>query len=241
MATQIVIFGEVPENPVVVEGFPSSAFVGTISAMHIIKEMNMETIGYVKSDKLLNIALVHDYAPSYPIRIYKKDNIVVLISEIIIPASLISELSKSLMEWFDSIKPKQLISLAGISGRQTTQDHEVFGISTNEKINEKLTQSGIKLINEGTIAGISADILLYAKYNNIDGISLMVETQLLVDPKAAAFIINVLNNILSLNINSEKLLIEGERMEEIFNNLFEEMKEGMKRYKQMEDRGPMYG
>ncbi len=131
MATKIVITGEIPKKPIVIEGFPSKGFVSTIATRYMIDELGMKVVGHVVSDKLKSIAIVHNAEPLYPVRIYSKDDIVLIFSEVIIPVKQIHEISTAISEWFAEIKPKEVILLAGISGKVTEKEHEILGLATN--------------------------------------------------------------------------------------------------------------
>lgn len=241
MTTKIILKEKVPENAIVIEGFPSKGFVSTIAAKFTIEELQMKVIGYLHSTKLRSVALIHNSKPEHPIRIYAKDNIVLIFSELIIPFKEVPEISQSLDEFLNEIKPKEVILLAGISGKVSEEEHEILGLATSPELKEKLKNIGVKEVTEGMLTGISSDLLLFCYEQNIPAISLMAETKYIPDPLAAASMLKVLNKLLNVNINTEKLIKEGEQIEKMFKEVTDELKRGKTHYQQMEDFSPMYG
>ncbi|RLI92501.1 MAG: hypothetical protein DRO94_02335 [Candidatus Altiarchaeales archaeon] len=241
MATEIVIKGKIPKDPIVIEGFPSKGFVSTIATRYMIDELEMEVIGYIKSDKVKSIAVVHDSKPMYPIRIYAKDNIVLIFSEVNIPLQFVGEFSDALMEWFKEIKPKRVYLLAGITGKEIEKEHEIFALTTDEELEERLEKLNVEKLDEGMLTGISSDILLECIECGIPSVSLMVETRYIPDPLGAASLLNILNELLNLKIDTRKLVEKGKEIEDMFREITEQMKRGKEKHEEMSEYSPMYG
>jgi uncharacterized protein len=153
----------------------------------------------------------------------------------------VPEISDSITEWLSKIKPREIILLAGISGKVTEEGHEILGLATTSELNEKLKEIGVKEVDEGMLTGISSNLLLYCYEREIPTISLMAETKYTPDPLAAASMLQVLNRLLNLNIDTERLIKEGEEIERMFREITDELKRGKDHYKQMEGFSPMYG
>jgi uncharacterized protein len=242
MTTQIVLKKgkEVPKNAIVIEGFPSKGFVSTIAARYMIDELGMEDIGFIESDRVRSVAVIHNAVPMRPIRIYAKGNIVVFLSEIIIPIQHGAEFSNALTAWIGKIAPNRVVLLAGITGKGTEKDHEIFGIANTDELNWKLEELKIKKVEEGMLTGISSDLLLYCVENQIPSISLMTETKNLPDPLAAASMLAILSKLIDLKIDTKRLIEEGKKIEEMFKEIMEQTKRGKEGHKEMEDYSPMY-
>lgn len=241
MTTKIVLTREIPKNPIVIEGFPSKGFVSTIATKHMIDELDMKVCGYIESDKVDSIAVVHNYTAMRPIRIYAKNNIVLLFSELMVPMQHVKEFSSDLMKWLDEIKPRQVILLAGISGLTTEKEHEIMGISTNPELDKKLGELKIKRIEEGILTGISSELLLSCIEKKIPAVSLMAETHYTPDPLAAASMVNILNGILGTKIETTNLIEEGKKIEGMYKEISEQIKHGKNGYKEISEFSPMYG
>lgn len=239
--TKIVLTKKIPKNPIVIEGFPSKGFVSTIATKHMIDELGMEVHGYIESDKVNSITVVHQYTPMRPIRIYAKDNLVLIFSELIVPFQHVREFSRALMEWFEKIKPKQVILLAGISGLTTEKEHEIMGISTNPELDKKLEELKVRKIEEGMLTGISSELLLGCIEKKIPALSLMAETHYTPDPLAAASMVKILNSLLGMKIDTKNLIEEGHKIEEMYKEISEQIKHGKNGYEAIKEFQPMYG
>lgn len=242
MATSIVIYKgkTIPQNPIVIEGFPSKGFVSTIATRYLIDELKMDCIGYVDSDKIQSVAVVHNSTPMRPVRIYAKDNLVVLFSEIIIPANHTNDFANTFIKWFDMINPSMIVLLAGITGKESDKNHEIFGVANNEELNRKLAEIGVNRVEEGMLTGISSNILLYCTENAIPCASLMAETKNLPDPLAAASMIEILKRKLNLKVDTSRLVEEGKKIEAMMKEITAQMQRGKEGIKQMENYSPMY-
>ncbi|MFH1787833.1 MAG: PAC2 family protein [Candidatus Altiarchaeota archaeon] len=241
MTTKIVTHGKIPENPRVIEAFPSNGFVSTIAAQRIIEQLSMEIVGYIDSDKTQGICVIHNSKPLKPARIYAKDDLVIVYSEVIIPLEYVGEFSKALCEWFDKIKPAEVILLAGISGIEAVEEHEILAIATTQELSGKLSDSKAKIITDGMITGISADILMDCIQKKIPCVSLVTETHFVPDPMASASMLGILNKLLDLSVETEELMKVGERIEDHVKNITEHLKRGKEKYRRMEGFSPMYG
>jgi len=241
MVTKINIKKELPKNPIVIEAFPSKGFVSTIAAKYMLDELNMEIVGCLKSNRIQSIAVIHDSTPMYPIRIYAKDNLVLIFSEVNVPFNHVGEFSEVLSRWFVEIKPTQVVLLAGIGGKSTDKEHEIFGITTDPELKEKLKKMKVEEIDEGMLTGISSDLLLDCIENEIPVVSLMAETRYTPDPLGSASMLEILNDLLNLNIDTKKLVEKGEEIEKMFHNISEQLRKGMDDTKKISEYSPMYG
>jgi uncharacterized protein len=241
MATEVVTCDRIPQNAKVIEAFPSNGFVSTIVAQQIIEQLNMKMVGYVESDKTKGIAVVHKSKPLRPVRIYAKDNLIIVYSEMIIPLENLSDFSQGLWNWFKKIRPSEVFLLAGVSGVEVEGEHEILGIATTEELTRKLGKTKVKLITDGMITGVSADLLMYCMNEAIPCVSLVTETQYVPDPTAAASMLKILNELLGININTKDLAEAGAQVETRVKEITEQLKRGREKYRRMEGMGPMYG
>jgi len=228
------------ENPIIVEGFPGIGLVGNIASQHLIDELEMEYIGSVESKFFPPIAVLFNGIINMPVRIYesKKANFLTVISDIPIHPTISYEVSKVLMDWAQSVNVKEIISIAGIA--TMTTENKVFGAATDNEMLSRI-EDMVEIFQVGTISGISGSIMAECYMRNIPGISLLGETHSPnPDPKAAASVIGVLNNIFDLSIDTNNLLEQAEQIEMELQKLAEQvqstdMDETPKRV------SPMYG
>lgn len=239
--SRVVVTGKLPKNPVVVEGFPSKGFVSTITANYMIRELKMDLVGYLDSEEICSIAIIRDSKPLRPIRIYSKDSILLIYSEIIVPLNMVSKISKVINSWLDEIKPSTVVLMAGISGAEPGKGHEIMGVASNAELARVLDSSKVRLIKDGVLTGVSSDILMHCIDGNIPTVALMVETEYSPDAIAAVSMLEILNKLLKVKINVESLKEMGREVEEEFKSILHQMRKGREGYAKMEGNCPMYG
>ncbi|MEM3690856.1 MAG: PAC2 family protein, partial [Candidatus Micrarchaeia archaeon] len=198
------------KKPILVEGFPGIGLVGTIAASYIVEKLQMQLFGYITSEKFPPIAAVHNKMPLHPARIYKskKDNLLVLFSEFIIPLHSIHELSEKILSWCIERNVKQIVSLGGIvvQGQQDV----VFGIASTPELVRQLEEAGIKTIREGATTGVSGVLLADCYSRGFPAVSLLAESKPeFLDPRAAALVIEALKKIVNLKVNTDDLIAES--------------------------------
>ncbi|HLB69478.1 MAG TPA: proteasome assembly chaperone family protein [Candidatus Methanoperedens sp.] len=212
------------KNPLVIEGFPGIGLVGNIACQHIIEELQMKYLGSIDSRYFPPLAVLFNGIVYMPVRIYEsaKKNIIVVISDIPIHPTASYDLSKSLVDWVESIHTKNVISIAGIA--TTTGMRRVFGGATNNEMLEKI-KDRTEIFQVGTISGISGSIMTECYLRHIPAMSLLGETPgPNPDPRAAVEVINVLNNIFDLSIDTNKLTSQAEQIELELSKLAEQVR-----------------
>ncbi len=229
-------------NPILLEGFPGVGMIGTISASYIVDELKMKLIGYVSSTHFPPIVSIHNFKPVSPVRIYasEKYDLIVLFSEFIIPPEVIYQLSEKILEFAKKMKVSKIISLAGIASNEIKNAFEAYAIASTQKEAEFISKfEGINVIREGATQGVSGVLIANCSAEEFPALILMTKTNLPLDPRSSAKLLELLGTILNAKINTEKLIEEAHIVEE-------KTKEAMKRMKDLEkgydslNENPMY-
>lgn len=232
MSIEIHLFKEPSvKNPIIIEGFPGIGLVGTVACNYLVEKLGMEQIGYVYSEKFPPLASIHNYTPNYPTRIFesKKHNLLVLFSEFLIPIDTIHDLSQTILTWAKDVNAKKIVSLAGIHIMGAQDD--VFGIANNEKDSNMIKKNGVKLIKEGASTGVNAILLIEGKMRDLDVISLLAESKPgYIDPLAASMVLEVLNKMLKLNVDTKPLKEESSKIEESMREIIKKAKSSKEDY-----------
>ncbi len=238
-------------EPVLVEGFPGLGLVGTISASYLVEKLKMEFVGYVTSDMFPPLASIHDYKPHYPARIYvsKRNNLVVLLSEFIVPVGACYELAQRVHEFAREHKVRQIISLGGIHLR--SEEPKVYGIATQSGLLDALVKSGkVSLIKEGATTGVTGVLLAQGAVENFPVVSFLAQAhEEYMDPKASAMVLEVLKTYLKLDFETRTLEAEAAEIESKMKDLLARAKQANTQYKKAaadlgggpNNLGPMYG
>lgn len=227
------------QNPILIEGFPGVGMVGTVAVMHLIKEWDMELVGYIDSEAFPPLCTVHNETPLPAARIYqsKKYNVLVLFSEFVIPMSAVAGVANEIVLWGEDKKLSAIISLGGV-GMETQKD-TVFGIASTEGLKEDLREIGVTIVKEGVTTGVTGLILANASVRKFPAAAILASNRgMSINLIGAANVLDKLSQLLHIKIDTEKLKKEGEEIEEKLKKLIKESKEAKKTYEQIQS--PMY-
>ncbi len=230
------------QNPVVLTGFQGTGLVGSIALQYLVKKMNAKQIGYVDTNELPPIALLVDGEIQHPIRIFqcKKKGIILIGTELPIPQKLVYSIASAIVGWSKLNKAKKIICLDGVGSKSSemSEKPKVFAVINNEKL-EKEVKEKTELLRNGVLIGVSAAILLESKERKVKNICYLSEAHNnLPDGYAAAAVINELNKVLKLNVDTKPLIKEAKKFEETLRNVIEKAKAIPK---EQEDGKIMYG
>ena len=221
---KIITKGIQSENPVLIEGFPGIGLVGNIASQQMIDELDMGYVGSIDSRYFPPIAVLYEGLINMPVRIYEsvEHNLVIVVSDIPINPSVSYDVSKALVEWAKSINVKEIVSIAGIA--TMGEERKVFGAATDEVMLERIKDK-VELFQMGTISGISGSVMGECLVNEIPAISLLGATQSQnPDPRAAVVVIEVLNSLYDLSIDTESLIGQAEQIEVEMQKLAEDVR-----------------
>ena len=236
------------KSPVLVEGFPGLGLVGTISASYLVEKLKMDPAGYITSDQFPPLASIHDFKPNYPARIYisKKHNLIVLLSEFIIPVSACWELAQAIHDFSGEYNVRQIVSLGGINIKG--EENKVYGIASSAKLLAELERHHqVKLIKEGATTGVTGVLLAQGAMEGFPVVSFLAQAhEDFMDPKASALVLEVLKSYLSLEFETSTLEHEAVEAEAKLRDLMAKSKAAHVQYKKTAEisnpnLGPMYG
>ncbi|AEH07396.1 proteasome assembly chaperone family protein [Methanothermococcus okinawensis] len=224
------------KEPIVITGFPSIGLIGNIATRQIIKELNLDYIGYFDSPNIPPIMTVENGKIYPPIRAHANENIVAIFSEVLIPQNIVYSLTDKLLEYTSHINPKVIVNLDGIT---SLNPKDIYAVSTSEDILTNIKEQKIPILEFGMVGGMSGLISLKSADKNIPSLCLMAETPgLRPDPMGASNVIEVLNKLYNLNVNTEELIKEDEKIKEKLKKLAEEHLKLMTKQQKVEN--PMY-
>ena len=214
------------KGAVLVEGFPSVGMVSSIVSNYMIKMLDMEYVGSVRSKHFNPTSIIANGVPMPPVRIYagqpieKKDcicdRLVVLTSEFPPPIELMQPLVDKVLEWTGEKGIKTVISVEGIINESANHEEgDTYAIASTEKARKMLEKRGIQPMENGIITGISGVLLHEAEMQQKDVICLLSDANpKLPDARSAARLIEELDKFLPrLKLDTKPLIEEAERLE----------------------------
>lgn len=198
-----------PRSPVIISGFPGFGLVGTITTEFLIKHLDAEPIGKIRVEEVPPVIAVHKGSPVEPLGIFydRKTNILI-IHALTAVNGLEWDLAELLLKIMQELKAKEIISIEGV-GSTLINHEEPKAFYMGES--KKLKGTGIDPLKEGIIVGVTGALLLKKE---IKVTCLFAETHsTLPDSRAAAKIIEVLDNYLNLKVDYQPLLKKAEEFE----------------------------
>jgi uncharacterized protein len=207
---------EIPEDCIMLFGFPDVGLVGVIAASHLISELNnLEEVAYVDSKLLPPLIVLHEGLPHSPIRIFGNHDILLAVSETAIPADVIYPIMYALIDWGKSKNVKMMISLSGIpiQERQDVEELKIFAAASNPAVLKTVQDLGIEILKEGYMVGPQAIMLQRCANIGLPAITLLAQCFFnYPDPEAAAEVLKGLTKITGLKVDVSKLLEKGEEI-----------------------------
>ena len=208
---------EIREDNTIILGFAGIGLLGPIVANQLIEQISdIKEIGFLVSDFLPPISVFYQGVLKHPFRILysPSHNIIVGVCEVPFQTpSAYNDLSKTICNWAlsEDVKAKEIVIFQGIPQRGIIDDYPVYYAAEEEMI-ELLEKHDIKKVEKGIIVGPEATVLNEALTNRLQSYALFTPVLEIPTPEGAAAILEVLNDIYNLNINTAKLIEEGKEI-----------------------------
>tara|TARA_Y100000310_G_scaffold345657_1_gene467818 strand:+ start:5563 stop:6270 length:708 start_codon:yes stop_codon:yes gene_type:complete len=202
-----------PQNVKIIEGFPGFGLIGTISTEFLVEHLQCELIGRFIFEDQQSTVVIHNGKVTEPLGIYynKKYNLVIIHS--MNPAQGHEwKASDVVLSVAKQLKAKEIISLEGVGSTVATTTSNIFYYTNQEKIKKTLEKLGTKPLKEGIIMGVTSAVMLKA---NTPLTCFFAETHsAMPDSKAAAKVIETIDQYLGLKVDPKPLLKQAEKFEE---------------------------
>ena len=192
-------------NPTIFVGFVGAGLVGTIAIDHMINELNMKEVGFLRSKHLPPSTVFMQGRLRHPFRIYSNDDgsVCAIICEIIISKDGIYNIAMAILEWAEKKGSNEIIVLDGVA--DSKHDGEAF-FAAEVDLCRIMEENDIKMIPQGFITGISGGILNECLIRKIRGVTLLAKAnETTPDPVAAATIIEAVNRLYETEIDTTNL------------------------------------
>jgi uncharacterized protein len=216
-----------------IEAFPGIGLVGPMAGSYMVEKLGMEYIGYLNSDMFPPIASVHNSTPMHPARIYKSEKykFLLMVSEFTIPQALVQQLANEILAFSRKYSLQHIVSVGGMPSQKPTGS--IYITSADKDMLKKAVKLGMKPIQEGVVAGVTAALLVKSPEYGISTSDVMVEVDpRITDPKYAEIAIEGLNKLLNMDIDLRELDQEAKEVETKIRELLKKIKDSHAQYSQ---------
>tara|TARA_Y100000590_G_scaffold426165_1_gene534936 strand:+ start:921 stop:1646 length:726 start_codon:yes stop_codon:yes gene_type:complete len=216
------------KNPTIFAGFVGAGLVGTIAIDHMINELKMNEIGFLRSKHLPPSTVFMQGRLRHPFRIYsnKEGSICAIICEIIISKEGVYNIAMAILDWAEKHGSNEIVVLDGVADKK--HDGKAY-CAAEIDLCRVMEDNGIEMIPQGFITGISGGILNECLIRKIRGVTLLSKAdEETPDPVAASTIIDAVNRIYDINIETKDLKKLKKQMSEDLKELSDKYSEHKK-------------
>ena len=206
----------------VIDGFATSGITNTIASECILHSINTQLIATIESSFFSQLSVIRNSVPYFPVRIYANEELKtsIFMSEISIDPSLYFLIGNTMLNWAIENECNLIISSSNIVNPQQAKDvnsteYSIAGIGNTAQARDRLIDSKISLLKNGTIGGIPAVLLNQSSQLDIDVIILLVKIiEGIPDFRAAAELSTTISRLVpGVSCNVPLLLQEAEKIE----------------------------
>jgi uncharacterized protein (TIGR00161 family) len=208
---------EIKEGATIILGFAGIGLIGPIVANSLIDQLpDVKEIGFITSEYLPPISVFYAGVLKHPFRLYytPKNNLIIGICEVPfqIPTAY-NDLSKTINNWAlsEDVKAKEIVIFQGIPQRGIIDEYPVYYAAESHMV-ESLEKHGISKVDKGIIVGPESSILNEALSTRLNAFALFTPVLEIPTPEGAASILEVLNSIYNLNIDTAPLIEQGKEI-----------------------------
>ncbi|MBE5727946.1 proteasome assembly chaperone family protein [Candidatus Parvarchaeota archaeon] len=216
MESKIVLNSQITPGHYIVTAFPTAGLVSLLAVNYLIQKKILKKIGHIQVSGLTQIAIIEDKHLDYPVRLFEGGDSIFITSQVPVPVTIIEELTKDVFELYGKVKARGIIAIDAIEASEEKDKGETYFIA--EGFNKEIKDA--KELEDGAMIGINASIALAAKENKTPFLGLMAETHMSIpDGLAASSLINALESIIGLRVDTADLVNEYKRVVSKLNSL----------------------
>ena len=165
------------EDGFLIDGFPSVGFSSAIATESMIQTSQFEQTGVIDSDSFPSISVIKDGKPNYPTRIFinQELKIGIFLSYLTLDRSLHRAASRTMLRWAKEHKIKVIISSVAMKSNDNAD--EIMGIGNTDTARAKIKDSGLKVLEHGTVSGIPGMLLNEGSLTGQDVVVVVFQTE----------------------------------------------------------------
>lgn len=215
---------KLPKEKILLVGFPSNGLVGTFTISYLVHYLEMKAIGEIEHPDLPPTLFVEDGEILPPIRIYQKNNLYVVMSDLPFDPLVAYDFAESILDFCKKNQIKKIIIISGMETvNRDPKSPKIFGLVTHQSLEKLLYDYGIPKFLAGSIFGTDAAIITAFRKSKIPALILYAECHpFFPDPEASITAITTLARVLDIKVDTTDIQKKIEWLRIQHRNLMEE-------------------
>lgn len=197
-----------------ITGFQGFGLVGYLSTRHIVRELKLKKVGFIKTRYMPSFTLYDPkYGIQYPFEIYAGSGLVVLLNNALPHEREGADFAEYIAKLAKNIGAKEVILIGGLDqSLRESEDEQYRWIPINSP---DIKLEG-KILEERHIVGPLALTMMFMGAQGLKGVAILAYTEpLRPDPRASAVVVKLIERIIGAEIDTQKLLEEASLIEAI--------------------------
>ena len=227
------------ENTLLV-GFPSNGLVGTFSISYLIHHLKMKQVGEIEVPDLPPTLFIEGGEILAPIRVYNKNNIFVIISDVPFNQYLAEGFALAVHEFCKKNAIKKIVIVSGMETVNQQKDaRKIYGLVTHPVLDNILYNNQIPKFLDGSVFGTDAAIISVFRKTKIPALVLYAEChRFFPDPEASILAIVTLAKILDVKVDTRDIKNRMDKLRIQHRNLMEQTIRTLQQQQEKETRTP---
>ncbi len=237
------------KGAMMVVGFPTHGLVGSVAASYLVHSLDMSLVAYMVSEEFPPTVIMEEGIVNAPVRFYASklvcgvdrscDQIVVIMSDIQPPVSILNSLGRALLDWAESKGIQLVVAVEG-----QPMENETFGdarvVAMANRAAAPLLEKYRFAAANGVMTGLAGGLLLSAIGRTTPVLCLIAQAHKdYPDARAAAKVIETINPLVPLLVLDTKPLREKAReIESEVRKTLAQTRESMSSMQAAEPEGP---
>jgi len=209
---------EIKPGSIFICGFHGLGEVGFLSTAHLVRTLDAERVGFIKSDMLPLFVSMENERLVLPFEIYayEEKDLVFFVPRFQPHQSEQWGFIEQLGEWIVEQKFSEVLLLGGLDASFKEDEEEMRCVPT-EAYKEKLDKWSIPILEEGLfVAGPLALMLAELEIQGAAGLGILTyATRGRPDPRSAATMLEKINDVFGVTANIDQLIEESKEIERL--------------------------
>ena len=195
--------------------FPSAGLVGAFAISYLTAQLGMKDIGEIEFTKISPSYIIKNGEIYGPVRIYNKDNLYAVLSDIPLNPTYTYDLIKKSIEFAKNNNIKKIIIPRGLEiiHENNMNSPKSYGLIVNKNSKSLLDEYDLETVPGATVLGVDACVISALKNSEIPSIVLYTTCRMMFpDDDAIIKSIKTIANIIKVKVDTDKF---EERLEKI--------------------------